>query len=118
MGKTIKLMSLVTVLLLSISSFLSAEQETGIPKVWMNQEGVYLFGNNTYVKLANPVSSGTGRCWQGTLAGTMYLNTHTEIGKQMLSLVLSASMANKPILVDYTYTTTNNDCVVNSVSVP
>lgn len=114
------LLSAVFVMFISMSSNLYAwEMEAGVPISALfsptsdNPNGI------AYILLKTPAANGTGRCEQGSwFPGIMQLDTTTTIGKQMLAMVLSASTANMPITLGYTYNEATNSCVVDAIMFP
>jgi hypothetical protein len=118
--KKLLLLSAVFVMFISLSSNLYAwDMEAGVPIAALfsptgeNPSGI------AYILLKTPAADKSGRCGQGTwFPGLMQLDTTTTIGKQMLAMVLSASTANMPITLGYTYTEATNSCVVDVIIFP
>ena len=117
--KKLLFLSVVFVMFISMSSSLYADMEAGVPISALfsptsdNPNGI------AYILLKTPAANGTGRCEQGSwFPGLMQLDTTTTIGKQMLAMVLSASTANMPITLGYTYNEATNRCVVDAIMFP
>jgi hypothetical protein len=101
MEKAIKVVVVVVVLLVSMVCVSFADMDSGVPTFLIADISGDGTPESVFVSVGGAVDK-SGRCWQGGyLPSSMILNTSTEVGKQLFSMLVSANLAGKSVTVWY-----------------
>ncbi len=109
MSKAIKTGLMALIMLVFISTGLFAAQDTGVPIFYIGVPGT----GAVAVALDGAAANESARCGQGSyLPSFMSLDTSSENGKQLFSMLLSANLAGKQVIINYDFNATNNACTL------